>query len=181
MIGRIVAGLVVAAVLGGCQSGPSVRPTEGMSAEAAFEKIKGLAGEWNGTGSHKESIQASTVFELTSGGSVVKETMFPGSEHEMVNMYSVDGGTVAMTHYCMMGNQPHLRLASVKGNQYDFEFVSGGNMKCRDDAHMDSMVMTMDGPDHITSVWTSWADGKATGDKAVFDLRRVKDRGQASR
>lgn len=181
MVGRLVAGMVGIVVLSGCQSGPAAKPTEGMSADAAFDKIKGLAGEWNGTGSHKESVEASTVFELTSGGSVVKETMFPGSEHEMVNMYSIDQGAVAMTHYCMMGNQPHLRLTSVKGNQYDFEFVNGGNMKCRDDAHMDSMVLTMDGPDHITSVWTSWAKGKPTGDKAVFDLHRVKASGHASR
>ena len=181
MMGRIVAGLVVAAVLGGCQSGPAARPTEGMSADAAFEKIKGLAGRWNGTGTHEEAVEASTVFELTSGGSVVKETMFPGSKHEMINMYSIDRGAVAMTHYCAMGNQPHLRLTSVKGNQYDFEFVSGGNLATRDEAHMDSMVMTMDGPDHITSVWTSWADGKATGDNAKFDLRRVKGGEHAAR
>jgi hypothetical protein len=152
-----------------------------MGADTAFANISTLAGEWQGQGSHAEGAEARTKFELTSAGSVVRETMFPGTDHEMVNMYTVDRGAVAMTHYCMMGNQPHLRLTSVKGNVYNFEFVSGGNMTCRDDAHMDSMVMTLDGPDHMTSVWTSWADGKPTGDQAAFDLRRMKDGGHLSK
>ena len=42
----------------------------------------------------------SIEFRVTSAGSVVQETMFPGSDHEMVNMYSVDGDKLLMTHYC---------------------------------------------------------------------------------
>jgi hypothetical protein len=175
------AGLAVIAVIGGCQSGPGARHTEGMSADTAFAHLRALAGDWKGKGSHGESIDAGTRFDLTSGGSVVRETMFPGTDHEMVNMYSIDRGAVAMTHYCMMGNQPHLRLTSVRGNIYHFEYVSGGNIARRDEPHMDSMVMTLDGPDHLTSEWTSWADGKPTADKAVFDLYRVKADAHAAR
>jgi hypothetical protein len=181
MIGRLVAGVMGIVALSGCQSGPGARETAGMGAHAAFANIKALAGDWAGEGTHSEAVQASTRFELTSGGSVVKETMFPGTEHEMVNMYSLDRGAVAMTHYCMMGNQPHLRLTSVSGNVYTFEYVRGGNLASRDEAHMDSMVMTLDGPDHVTSVWTSWADGKPSGDLATFDLHRMKSGGRASK
>jgi hypothetical protein len=185
MIGRLVAGLVVALVaglvLGGCQGGPAAGPVEGVDGGAAFERIKALAGDWQGRGSHSEDVPASTKFELTSSGSVVKETMFPGTPHEMVNMYSLDRGSLVMTHYCAMGNQPHLRLAAVEGNVYTLEFIRGGNLASRDEPHMDSMVMTLDGPDHVTSVWTSWANGGPTGDQAAFDLRRVKSGGQAAR
>ena len=50
------------------------------------------------------------VFHVTAANSVVIETMFPGSDHEMVNTYHIDGDNLVMTHYCAMGNQPHLKL-----------------------------------------------------------------------
>src|SRR5690242_16920885 len=80
-------------------------------AHKGFEKIKALSGEWEvaaGPGSHDHGPMAGTVsYKLTAGGSAVLETLFGGSEHEMVTLYYVDGDTLAMTHYCMLGNRPH--------------------------------------------------------------------------
>jgi len=42
------------------------------------------------------------------------ETMGPGSDHEMLNVYTNTDNGVFLTHYCMMGNQPRLRLTSAK-------------------------------------------------------------------
>src|SRR5438309_5279140 len=62
-----------------------------------FEKIKALAGEWEakGTGEHSGTVS----YKVTAGGSAVLETLFGGSDHEMVTLYYLEGGDLAMTHY----------------------------------------------------------------------------------
>jgi len=52
--------------------------------EALLTAIQSLEGRW------KDPEIGETVLEVTSGGSVVRETMFPGQPHEMTNMYSLD-------------------------------------------------------------------------------------------
>ena len=49
-------------------------------------------------------------FKISAAGTVVMETMGPGSEHEMINMYHLDGDDLVLTHYCAGGNQPTMRL-----------------------------------------------------------------------
>ena len=46
-------------------------------------------------------------YRLTAGGSALVETLFPGaSRGQMVSMYYDRKGKLAMTHYCMLRNQP---------------------------------------------------------------------------
>ena len=54
--------------------------------------------------------EASVVYKLTGAGSALVETQFPGSSHEMVSVYHLDGEDLRMTHYCAVGNQPHVKL-----------------------------------------------------------------------
>src|SRR5947207_11511699 len=75
-------------------------------ASAALDKIKALAGTWKTSGKPAMSV----VFKPTSGGSAVIETMFPGSGEEMINLYTASGDTIMLTHYCMLGNQPRMKL-----------------------------------------------------------------------
>src|SRR4030095_13225515 len=53
-------------------------------ARAAFERLKTLAGHWNGS-MHEE--QYALDYRVASGGSVVMATLFPGTEHEMITMF----------------------------------------------------------------------------------------------
>ncbi len=113
----------------------------------------------------------SITFRPTSNGSAVIETMSPGTPMEMINMYTADGDTILMTHYCAMGNQPRMKLEPSTDKTMKFTFVDGGNIKSRNDAHMDSVALTIDG-DKLTEDWTSVADGKEL-EKAKFELHKT--------
>ena len=110
------------------------------------------------------------IFKLTAGGSAVMETMGSGSDHEMLNVYTEDENGVLLTHYCVMGNQPRMRLTSIKDGVLTFEYVDAGNLKSRDEAHMDSVVITVKG-DRMTQDWSMYQDGKVTGHH-MFELKR---------
>ena len=97
---------------------------------AAFEQIKSLVGEWEGTETGKKDFKVHAVYKLTSGGSAVVETLFPGTDHEMVSMIHADGPALLLTHYCMLGNQPHMKAVPKAGdNKIAFEFVKVTNLK----------------------------------------------------
>ena len=113
---------------------------------------------------------ATLVFRPTAGGSAVMESISAGSDHEMLNVYTEDDKGVLLTHYCIMGNQPRMRLTSIKDGVLTFEYVDAGNLKSRDEAHMDSLVITVNG-DHMTQDWSMYADGKVTGHH-IFELKR---------
>lgn len=77
---------------------------------ANFDRLKTLTGEWiDVSGSSVGKGKVAAIYHVTSGGSVVQETLFPGSSHEMVSMYTADGDHVVMSHYCAMGNQSRMR------------------------------------------------------------------------
>src|SRR5690349_14032148 len=74
-----------------------------------FERMKQLVGTWKGSGDMDgKKMDAVVNYRLTSAGTVLLETMGPGTDHEMVTAYHDEGGKLAMTHYCAMGNQPHM-------------------------------------------------------------------------
>jgi len=110
------------------------------------------------------------VFRPTAGGSAVMETLGSGSDHEMLNVYTEDEKGVLLTHYCIMGNQPRMRLTSSQDGVLKFEFVDGGNLKSRDEAHMDSLEITVKG-DQMKQDWSMYQDGKVTGHH-TFELKR---------
>jgi hypothetical protein len=109
---------------------------------------------------------------VTSGGSTVQETLFPGTEHEMVTMYHLDGADLILTHYCMLGNQPRMRAEPGKdANTIVFQFVGGTNLKSTDDHHMHQATLNLDGKDRFKAEWVSCKDGK-TCHQVQFDLVR---------
>jgi hypothetical protein len=89
----------------------SVRADEKAAATSAhrFEALKGLAGDWVAVGEDgKPTDKVESSIRLTSGGHTVQETLFPGSGHEMVTMYHLNGADLVLRHYCSLGNQPRL-------------------------------------------------------------------------
>ena len=77
-----------------------------------FDALKKLAGEWVEVGKDgKPTDKLVSSVRVTSAGTAVEETLFPGSDHEMVTMYHLDGDDLILTHYCSLGNQPRLRRA----------------------------------------------------------------------
>lgn len=146
----------------------------GIAAPAAFEVLKGMEGRWVGTGPADDGETATMVhvFRVSANGSVVMETMNPGTPHEMINMYHLDGDALVLTHYCAAGNQPHMRLSSGSTEkELIFDFAGGTNLDPAKDGHIHAARLTL-GPDGVLhSSWTGWSNGKEQG-TYTFDLAR---------
>ena len=86
----------------------------GDGAADQFEKIKSLAGEWQGTRA-MDGKTVNATYELVSNGSTVMETLMPADEPNMVTMYHLNGAKLMMTHYCAVNNQPRMESVSSEG------------------------------------------------------------------
>jgi len=143
---------------------------------APLDLVKRLAGDWTGKAAMHgaEEHDANVTYRVTSGGSAVVETLFPGTEHEMVTMYHEDGPDLVLTHYCMLRNQPRMKAkANGAANKLVFQFAGGANLKADKDMHMHDMTLEVLSDDHIKATWTMYKDGKEA-DKTTFDLKRKK-------
>jgi hypothetical protein len=166
--------LLSLALLAACSTTKSAVGVENDS-KAQLELLSSLAGDWTGTaGVGDESFPVETSFRVTGHKSTVVETMFKGTEDEMVSMYHLDGTSLLHTHYCAAGNQPRMvALATEAHGQISFDFLDATNMKSNDEQHMHSMKIQVKDKDHIEEWWTAWKDGKADH-TAHFVLTRKK-------
>jgi len=151
----------------------SAQRAEPLSAQAAFDKLKSLAGEWTGkAGDPGKEQNVTIIYRVTSGGHALAETMFPGTEHEMITMYHLDGDKLLLTHYCAVGNQPRMALTKKStADTLDFDFVGGTNMKSRKDGHMHAVRIRFVDHDTVASEWLYFKDGK-NGGSEKFTLKR---------
>jgi hypothetical protein len=144
--------------------------------QTGLERFKQLAGDWTGKGAFngKEMDNVQIKYKVTSNGTAVVETIGPGTEHEMVTVIHQDGNDLALTHYCALGNQPHMK-ARIKddANKVDFEFTGASNLKSDKEMHMHSVTYTFVDKDTLRADWTNYNDGKKAG-TAIFELKRKK-------
>ena len=131
-----------------------------------FDFIKGLEGEWAGKAEGAgETHDVVFRYRVTAGGTAVEETMSPGTEHEMVTMYHMDGSRLVLTHYCAAGNQPRMVAMNwevdTQVHTIRFGFDGATNLTSKQTGHMHDMVMTIDGTDKLTETWTYFQDGTA--------------------
>ncbi len=160
MFRQSLAAMLVMVTLGGTSWGADSAKAD--SANAAFEKLKALAGTWVEAGPDgKPTDKVVSVVRLTAGGSVVHETLFPGDPMEMVSVYHLDNGDLRMTHYCSLGNQPQMKAdPAASTNQIRWQFVGGTNLDPSKDMHMHGATVTFIDADHIKIDGEAWADGK---------------------
>jgi hypothetical protein len=163
-----------AAVL--CSATPALAQAPAVDGKAAFERLKSLAGTWQGQAGHGPAGQAATVtYRVASGGSVVEETLFPGTPHEMISMYHLVDGELVLTHYCAMANQPRMRLdrQSSTPDRLVFGFDGGTNFDPAKDTHVHSGVVEWKG-EALHNVWTVFSGGKEAG-RNEFVLSRARE------
>lgn len=173
--------LVAAAALG-CQNTVDVQTTDATDLrnrtvdadparrEPMLDAVRALEGRWiaetpYGTSEHD--------FAVSSAGSVVREIMGPGEEHEMTNMYHLDGNTLVMTHYCGAGNQPRMRATGLVDGALHFEADSVSDLKDPDEHYMGSMILRIVSDDVVEQHWISIEAGE-TSEMGVFTLRRAE-------
>ncbi len=144
-----------------------------QQAEAVFDKIKSLAGDWVATkGEHKGQVALNV--RVIAGGSAVVETEFPGSPQEMITVYHLNGNNVMLNHYCMLGNQPRMKVK--QGDTEDtlvFEFAGATNLSSENDAHIHEGKMKFVDQDTIHSTWVMFKDNKAQ-EEHTFEMARKK-------
>jgi hypothetical protein len=112
--------------------------TPAPPARQALDRIKALVGTWEGSIERMGGAQGSVRYELTGGGHMVVERLFPGTEHEMMTVYHLDGDTLLASHYCSSGNQPLMKLEKASAQELSFGFAGGTNLDPAKDVHIHS-------------------------------------------
>ena len=154
--------VVVALVLAAGAAAAAPAPAPARPTSASLERFKTLAGEWvaaeDGDMVKKGDLVAR--YAVTASGSAVVETVFPGSEHEMVTVYHADGPDLVLTHFCMEGNQPRMRARGAQGSRFEFAYDGGTNIDPKRDRHMHSATFDLASANEIRSEWSELAEGK---------------------
>lgn len=140
-----------------------------------FERMKELVGVWEGGAIMGKGMEPLKVtYELTSAGNAIVERFAAGKPHEMVTVYHDYNGKLAMTHYCSLGNQPHMELRNPGGNDLSFvlsETLPG--LASLNEMHMHALTIAVESRDSITHTWTLYDKGAKKND-VVVKLMRVK-------
>jgi hypothetical protein len=158
----------IVALAGEYQSAPYTGSKE-------FERMKLLAGVWEGSSDMGKAGEKVRVEYLpTAGGSALVEKLFPGSGEEMVSVYHDRQGKLAMTHYCMLRNQPRMTLAKADPQTIELVFAAEGNdINPATEKHMHAVRITFVDNDHIVQKWTLFDKGKDAGG-VTLKLARVR-------
>jgi hypothetical protein len=143
-----------------------------LTARQAFERLKSLAGEWQGTAMTKDGPPAAIRYEVVSNGNTVMERQFPGTSHEMISMYHLDGDQLFAVHYCAMGNQPRMRFEQGSAAELRFAFAGGTNFDPKKDMHIHSARYTFAGDDGLEAEWTVYRGETQAGANKVFLTRK---------
>lgn len=149
----------------------------GPTAAEAFETLKKLAGDWTGgpDADGNGALDMRVNYRVSSAGSAVVETLFPGQPHEMVTVYHLDGDDLTLTHYCALGNQPRLK-ASRDGwpREFHFTFAGGCNVEEGKGQYMGEARLKIIDDDHARADWWSFHEGVRAEQPHTFEMTRVK-------
>ncbi len=136
-----------------------------------FEKLKTLEGSWEAADPENSNEKIRVKFHATSGGSALVERIFPGTPKEMISVYYDRNGKPAMTHYCILANQPELDLVKAKGKNFEFAFASRSNIDVEKETHMHAMTITLKDSDHMIQSWIGYENGKEKEAHTVYYTR----------
>ena len=158
----LILSVAMLAVLTGCQStntnpaaSAAMPPYQGS---AAFERMKSLAGKWSGESS--EMGKMNTEFRLTAGGSVIEERFGAGTPMEMLSTYYDVNGKLVMTHYCMLRNQPRMRVKKSTADSLTFELAPTPGLNPAQDKHMHGATYTFVDANHFKLAGVAMENGR---------------------
>jgi hypothetical protein len=140
------------------------------NAQQSFDKLKTLAGQWEGKSS-KGIVQVSYRV-MANDSSIVSEINAPGDN--MISVFHMDKDRLLLTHYCGAGNQPRMQATtSPDGKSITFDFVDGTNIMPSQMGHMRRLIVTMSDANHHLEEWIfATNDGKEM--RELFELQRKK-------
>jgi len=132
------------------------------SADSAFQQLRSLTGNWEGTDEEGSAVR--TNFRVVAGNTAVLETLKHADMEEMLTLYSVDGDSIALQHYCPTNNAPRMRATPAAGQlkQLAFTFQGAGNLPDSEIGHQHKLVIEFVDANHVTEHWTWRSKGKDT-------------------
>ena len=162
------------------------KPVAQSDAQKSFDKLKTLAGSWEGHGTTTPPSPEMPDFmqvslRVTSTGNALLHEMKgkgkPGERNDddpnhPVTMFYVDGDRLLLTHYCDAGNRPRMAArVSPDGKTVEFDFVdvAGGTQY----GHMHHALFTIIDANHHIEDWTYIMPGDKPM-QAHMDLQRIK-------
>lgn len=160
------------------QHDTSKSPAPPSEAQKSFDKLKSLAGSWEGKvetdvpmehDQHGDGIMHVTLRVTSRGNALMHEMRSSDSPDDPITMLYLDGEKLFLTHYCDAGNRPRMTgKASPDGKKVEFDFVDvvGKNTAM----HMQHAVFIFVDENHHTEDWTF-----QMGDKPIhahIDLQR---------
>jgi hypothetical protein len=136
-------------------------------AAKAFERMKSLAGTWEGKTANGHVV--SDTFAVASAGASLMSQL--NAEEPMMSMFYLDGERLMMTHFCPSKNQPRMQaVISPDGKTITFDFVDATNLASPETGHMHRAVYILSDADHLGEEWTWLQAGKRTMEH--FELHR---------
>lgn len=140
-----------------------------------FDKMKELVGAWEGNmDMGKGMTQVKVIYDLTSAGNAIVERFAAGLPHEMITVYYDYNGRLVLTHYCSLGNQPHMELTNPGEKTMTFVLSEKApNLVSLSEMHMHAHSLAIDSKDGITQTWTLYDKG-AKINESTLKLTRMK-------
>ena len=126
-------------------------------AQKAFEKMKTLAGSWEGS-IMGMPVQI-TIRVTSSGNAILHEGTSSGMKDNPITMLYVESDRLLLTHYCDSGNRPRMQgKLSPDGKTVTFDFldVSGNAQRFL----MHDAAFTLIDANHHIEEWTYILSGK---------------------
>lgn len=135
---------------------------------AAFERMKSLVGKWSADSPMMGKMN--TEFRLIAGDSVIEERFAEGTPMEMLSTYHDVNGKLTMTHYCMLRNQPRMKLTKSTASSLTFDLVPTPGLNAAKDKHMHGATYTFMDANHFKLEGVSWENGKSApcGPPVIF-------------
>ena len=120
--------------------------------EAAFERLKSLAGTWQ-IDERDEGVR----YYLTGNESAVVEVF-----KNMSSVYHMDGDDLMVTHYCGAKNQPRMKAVDydAKTGRLKFDFVDVTNVADPDDYYTREVEILFGDEDHVEVRFNGLENGK---------------------
>lgn len=148
-------------------------------AQKSFERLKSLAGSWEGLvttvpqqAAMEGKLSQVSLRVTSTGNALMHELTMSGMPDDPITMFYVDVDRLLLTHYCDAGNRPRMvgkMSADGKTLEFDFLDITGGTQH----GNMYHAVFTIIDENHHTEDWTYMLPGDKPA-RAHFDLRRKK-------
>jgi hypothetical protein len=164
--------------LGQPAADPAPSETAVSDAQAAFEKLKSLAGSWvgqldmgPGADEFNGRLAQFSIRVTSRGNALVHELSLSGIPDHPVTVFYLEGDRLMATHYCDAGNRPRfVGTLSPDGTRLEFAFLDLSGPE--EHGHMHNIAFTFGDENGHTEEWTYMMPGDNPA-RGQFELQRT--------